>query len=181
MTTQILFIALVALVIAERLFELRLANRNTARARAQGAVEAGAEHYRWMVRLHGLFLVSACAEVLLLKRPFVPPLAGGMLVLLVLAALLRFWVIRTLGERWTTRIICWPGRPVTRRGPYRYLRHPNYLAVVVEIVALPMVHSAWLTALVFSALNLVLLAVRIRAEEAALAEHSSYDERFSSG
>lgn len=178
MTTQALFVALVAVVVIERFFELRVSRRNTKRALDLGAVEVGAGHYPWMVALHGLFLLSACLEVLVLGRPFVSALAAAMLVLLAAAAAMRFWVIGTLGRRWTTRVICWPGRPVTRSGPYRYLKHPNYLAVVVEIFALPLLHSAWLTAVVFSVLNLVLLSVRIGVEEKALAEHSFYDDRF---
>ena len=176
--TRLAFVALVALVVVERQLELRLARRNTREALAAGAIEAGAGHYPWMVALHTAFLLSCAAEVLLLERRFVPPLAMAMLGLLVLAALMRWWVIRTLGRRWTTRIICFPGRPVVSRGPYRLLRHPNYLAVVVEIFALPLVHSAWATALVFSAANLVLLARRIRVEEKALTEHSRFDEEF---
>ena len=176
--SRLAYLGLLVLIVVERQIELAIARRNTERALATGAVEAGAGHYPWMVTLHTAFLLSCAGEVLLLGRPFVLPLAVTMLALLVLAALTRFWVIRTLGERWTIRIICFPGRPVVRRGPYRFLRHPNYAAVVVEIFALPMVHSAWLTAIVFSGLNLVLLARRIRIEEEALSEHSSYAERF---
>ena len=176
--TQLAYLGLVALVVVERQVELAIARRNTARALAAGAVEAGAGHYPWMVLLHTVFLLSCVAEVLVLRRPLVPPLAVAMLALLLLAAAIRFWVIRTLGGRWTTRIICHPGRPVVVAGPYRFLRHPNYVAVVVEIFALPMVHSAWLTAVVFSVANLVLLARRIRIEEEALRTHSSYDQRF---
>lgn len=176
--SRLAYLALVALVVVERQFELAISRRNTARALAAGAVEVGAGHYPWMVALHSAFLLSCIGEVFLLGRVAIAELAGLMLGLLVLAAATRVWVIRTLGERWTTRIICFPGRPVVRRGPYRLLRHPNYAAVVVEIFALPMVHSAWLTAVVFSLANLALLATRIRAEEKALRRHSSYDEEF---
>lgn len=176
--SRILYLGLIALVVAERQIELAIARRNTERALAAGAVEAGAGHYPWMVLLHTGFLASCVGEVLVLERPFVPLVAMTMLVLLALAAATRFWVIRTLGGRWTTRIICFPGRSVVVGGPYRFLRHPNYAAVVVEIFALPMVHSAWLTAVVFSLANLALLARRIRIEEEALTEHSSYRESF---
>ena len=91
-----------------------------------------------------------------------------LLLLLGVATALRYWTISTLGERWTTRVLVRPGMPLISGGPYRFLRHPNYLAVVIEIVALPLVHGAWLTAVVFSVANAVLLAVRIRAENAAL-------------
>jgi methyltransferase len=163
------FTFLVAFVALQRLLELRLSKRNQARALAAGGYEAGAGHYPWMVALHTGFLLSAVAEVWLLGRPFLRPLAWTAFGLLVAAQMLRVWAIRTLGERWTTRIVIRPGLPLVDSGPFRFLRHPNYLAVVTEIVALPLVHTAWLTAVVFSLLNAALLAVRIRAEEAALA------------
>lgn len=176
--SRLAYLGLLAVIVVERQFELALARRNTERALAAGAVEAGASHYPWMVALHTGFLVSCVAEVLVLRRPFVPALAAVMLGLLILAAFIRFWVLRTLGERWTTRIICHPGRPVVVDGPYRFLRHPNYVAVVIEIFALPLVHGAWWTAIVFSLANLALLATRIRVEEEALRRHSAYDEAF---
>lgn len=179
--SRLAYLGLLALIVVERQVELAIARRNTRRALAAGAVEAGADHYPWMVALHTAFLASCAAEVLVIGRPFRPLLAAAMLALLLLAAATRFWVIRTLGERWTTRIICFPGRPVVRRGPYRFLRHPNYAAVVVEIFALPMVHGAWLTAGLFSLANLALLARRIRVEEEALRLHSSFDEVPSGG
>ena len=170
--TRLLFTALVALVALERLVELRIAARNLRRARAAGGIEAGAGHYPVMVALHTLLLGACLAEVWLLPRPFVPWLALTMLGLLVAAALIRLWVIRTLGAAWTTRVIVVPGRPLATGGPYRFLRHPNYLAVVLEVAALPLVHTAYLTAALFSAANGALLAVRIRAEEEALLRHS---------
>lgn len=166
--TRLLYTGLVALVAVERLLELRLASRNLRRARDAGGVEAGAGHYPVMVALHTLLLASCVAEVWLVGRPFVPWLALAMLGLLAGAALIRFWVISTLGPAWTTRVIVVPGRPLATGGPYRFLSHPNYLAVVLEVAALPLVHTAYLTAAVFTAANGALLAVRIRAEEAAL-------------
>lgn len=179
MDTRLLYTALVAAVALGRLAELRIAKRNFQSLLARGGVEAGAEHYRWMVLLHVLFLVACPLEVWLLRRPFIPALAAVMLVLLVLAAWLRWWVISSLAGRWTTRVVVLPGVAPVTGGPYRFLRHPNYLAVVVEILALPLVHSAWLTAVVFSLANAVVLRVRIRAEEAALARASNYQAAFS--
>lgn len=167
--TPLLYTALVALVAVQRLAELRVSKRNERRLRARGAVEAGAGHYPWMVALHVAFLLSCPAEVWWLGRPFFPPLAGAALAVLAGASVLRYWTLRTLGPRWSTRVLVPPGEPPVVGGPYRYLRHPNYLAVVLEIAALPLVHAAWATALLFSAANAVLLRVRIRAEEAALA------------
>jgi methyltransferase len=176
--TRALYALLVAAVGLERLVELRLTRRNLAWARARGGVEGGRRHYPAMVGLHVLFLLACPTEVYLLERPLRPALAAAMLVLFAAAMALRYWAIAALGERWSTRLVVVPGAPAVATGPYRFVRHPNYLAVVVEGVALPMIHGAWLTALLFSLANAILLAVRIRAEEAALARHSAYAERL---
>jgi methyltransferase len=168
MVSRWLYLGLILLVVFQRLTELRLAKRNERLARAAGAVEHGAGHYPVMVALHTLFLVSCVLEVWLLERPFAPRAAGAMLLLLGVATALRYWSINTLGERWTTRVLVRPGVPLVTGGPYRWLRHPNYLAVVLEIAALPLVHGAWWTAVGFSLANAVLLTVRIRIEGAAL-------------
>jgi methyltransferase len=167
--SRVLYTALVLAVAAARLAELRLASRNRRWLLARGAVEAGAGHYPAMVALHAVWLAACPAEVWLLRRPLVPPLAAAMLVLLAGAMALRYWVIRTLGDRWTTRILVLPGAPRIESGPFRHLRHPNYLAVALEILALPLVHTAWFTAAVSTAANAALMAVRIPAEERALA------------
>jgi methyltransferase len=159
---------LVGLVAAERAVEVLIARRHNRWLVAHGGIELGAGHYRWMVLLHSGFLVAAVAEVWLLDRPLVPPLAAAMILVLVTAMSLRYWVIGTLGRRWTTRVICLPGEPLIKAGPYRALHHPNYLAVVAEMVALPLVHTAWLTAIVFSLANAWVLRVRIRVEEEGL-------------
>jgi methyltransferase len=171
MVTRGLYLGLILLVVFQRVTELRLAKRNERLARAAGAVELGAGHYPWMVAIHTLFLISCAAEVWLLDRLFAPRAAGAMLLLLGFATFLRYWAISTLGERWTTRVLVRPGVPLVTAGPYRWLRHPNYLAVVIEIAALPLVHGAWLTAVVFSVANAALLTVRIRVESMALAGH----------
>lgn len=168
--SRLAFTVLVVFIALQRLGELRLSERHRRLALAAGGYEVGAGHYPFMVALHTGFLVACVAEVWLLERPFFRPLAWCAFGLLLGAQMLRMWAIRTLGERWTTRIVIRPGLPLVTAGPYRLLRHPNYLAVVVEILALPLVHAAWLTALVFSLANAALLAVRIRTENAALAE-----------
>lgn len=178
MDPRLLYTLLVAAVAVGRLIELRIAERHRLSLLARGGVEAGAGHYPWMVALHAAFLISCLLEVWLLDRPFLPALAAAMLALLLGAVALRWWAIATLGERWTTRILILPGASPVTGGPYRVLRHPNYLAVVAEIAALPLVHTAWITALAFSVLNFWLLRVRIRAEEAALAGVSDYDAVF---
>jgi methyltransferase len=172
--TRLLYTGLVALVAAARLVELRIARRNLEALLARGGVEVAPGHYRWMVLLHTTFLLACPLEVWLLDRPFLPLLAAVLFLVLVLAAALRWWVIVTLEGRWTTRIVCLPGVPPVARGPYRFLRHPNYLAVIAEMAALPLVHTAWLTAVVFSLLNAWILQVRIRAEEEGLTRHSGY-------
>ncbi|MBF9072710.1 isoprenylcysteine carboxyl methyltransferase family protein [Streptacidiphilus fuscans] len=166
MTPYSLLILLVAL---ERLAELVTARRHSAWSRARGGVEFGAGHYPAMVALHTGLLVGCLAETALLHRPFTPALGWPALAAALLAQALRWWCIRTLGPRWNTRVIVVLGLPLVRTGPYRWLHHPNYLAVVLEGVALPLVHGNWITATVFTALNAWLLATRLRCEKAALA------------
>ncbi len=172
------YLALLAAVGLERMFELRLSRRNARAALAQGGIEVGASHFPWMAALHVGLLAGAALEVVVLDRPFVPALGIPMALLAGLAQALRYWAIATLGPRWNVRVIVVPGLPVVVDGPYRWLRHPNYLAVVLEGIALPLIHGAYLTALVFSVANAALLRVRIRVEERALAEHCGYAARL---
>ncbi|MFG3145881.1 isoprenylcysteine carboxyl methyltransferase family protein [Streptomyces sp. NPDC048243] len=162
---------LVAVVAAERVAELVVARRNERWSVARGATVAGQGHYPAMVALHTGLLAGCLVEVGRAGRPFVPALAWPMLAVLAAAQGLRWWCIRSLGPRWNTRVIVVPGLPLVTKGPYRWrrLRHPNYVAVVAEGVALPLVHTAWVTAVVFTVLNAVLLRVRIRCENRALA------------
>jgi methyltransferase len=166
---MIFWYGLLALVIVIRFAELGVAKRNRAWAMERGGVETGAEHYPVMVALHTALFVGCLLEVPLADRPFLPWLGWSMLALLVGAHALRWWCIRTLGPQWNTRVIRVPGAPLVTGGPYRWLRHPNYVAVVVEGFALPLVHTAWVTALAFTVLNALLLRVRLRVEEQALA------------
>ena len=170
MSSVVLYAALLLAVGSERVVELVVSARNIAAATARGAVERGFGHYPVMVVLHTGLLVGCLAEVLLLDRTFHAGLGWPMLALVLAAQGLRWWCIRVLGPQWNTRVVILPGAPLVRRGPYRWLRHPNYLAVVVEGFALPLVHTAWVTALVFTLANAVLLRTRIRCEEAALRE-----------
>jgi methyltransferase len=170
MVSSWLFTGLVAAFGLERLAELVVSSRHIAAARAAGGVERGLGHYPVMVVLHTGLLVGALAEVWAADRPFVPWLGWPMLVLALASQGLRWWCITALGEAWNTRVVVVPGRRLVRSGPYRALRHPNYLAVVVEGFALPLVHTAWVAAAVFTVANAALLTVRIRCEEAALRE-----------
>ena len=166
--SQVLFTALVAAVGLERLAEMVVSRRHAAWAFARGGVESGRGHFPVMVLLHSALLVGAVTEVIAADRPFLPLLGYPMVVLVVLAQALRWWCIATLGPQWNTRVIVVPGAPLVGNGPYRLLRHPNYVAVVMEGAALPLVHTAYVTAVAFTVLNLVLLWVRIRIEEGAL-------------
>lgn len=170
MTSPWLFTGLVLLVGLERVAELVVSKRHAAWAFSRGGVERGQSHYPVMVVLHTGLLVGAVAEVWAAGRPFVPALGWAMLALAVASQALRWWCIRTLGNQWNTRVIVVPGLSLVRGGPYRLFPHPNYVAVVVEGLALPLVHTAWVTAVVFTVANAVLLTVRVRVENAALRE-----------
>jgi len=165
---------LVALVVVERGIELALSRRNAARVRGRGGIEIGAGHYPVMVLLHASFLVCCVLEPVILEREIRPALFATMSGVLGLSMALRYWAIAALGDRWNTRVLVEPGVAPVSRGPYRYLAHPNYVAVVLEIAALPLAGSAWATAVLFSALNAAMLRVRIRVEERALHEHCGW-------
>ena len=175
MSSEVWFSLLVLAVGVERLAELVVSNRNSAWSLSRGGIESGRGHYPPMVLLHTGLLVGALVEVWLRRPGFVPALGWTMLALVVASQALRWWCIATLGRRWNTRVIVVPGLAAVDRGPYRWLSHPNYVAVVVEGFALPLVHGAWITAAVFTVCNAVLLAVRIGVENAALASLPRHD------
>lgn len=156
---------LVGLVAAQRLAELIYAEHNTRALKTRGAVEAGRAHYPLIVALHAAWL----ATVLLAARADAPVQWPWLALFLVLQAA-RVWVVASLGPYWTTRIITLPGAPLVRKGPYRFVRHPNYLVVAGEIAAFPLVFGEWLVALVFSVLNAAILVLRIREEDKALSQ-----------
>lgn len=156
----------------ERLVELVLAQRNLAWSRSRGGIEVGAGHYPLMVALHLALLVGCIVEVVVMRRPFIPALGWTMLALVIAAQILRWWCISTLGRQWNTRVVVIPGAARISGGPYRWFSHPNYVAVAVEGLALPLVHTAWFTALVFTILNAALLSTRLSVENSALARLS---------
>jgi methyltransferase len=158
-------LALIAAVAVERLVETAYAARNARTLFARGAVEIGRGHYPLIVALHASWLAT-----LVLALPPEPAIAVIPLILFVLLQLLRMWVIATLGPYWTTRIVTLAGAPLMRHGPYRFLRHPNYVIVAGEIAVLPLVFGETWVAVVFSILNAVMLSWRIRVEDRALAE-----------
>jgi methyltransferase len=164
------YLLLLAGTSVERFVELAVSVRNARWALAHGGRESGRGHFPPMVALHTALIAACALEPLLAGRPFLTALAVPAAVVALGSQCLRWWCIRTLGTRWNTRILVVPGLPLVRRGPYRLLPHPNYVAVVLEGIALPLVGTAWVTALVFTVLNAVLLlGFRIPAEERALA------------
>jgi methyltransferase len=169
----VLFAVLLLAVGVERLNELRISRAHAAAAFARGGREHGRAHFPWMVALHTALLVGAFVEVVALDRPFLPALGWPMLAIALACQAGRLWIIRSLGAQWNTRVIVVPGAARVRTGPYRWawLPHPNYLVVVVEGIALPLVHTAWITAVAFTVLNAVLLlGFRIPTEDRALRE-----------
>lgn len=168
------YLAFLALLYGERGLEVLVSRRNARVALANGGVETGRGHYRVMVAVHALFPFACAGEVIALHRPFPGTLGFASLAVALAAQGLRWWAAATLGARWNTRIIVVPGaRPVTD-GPYRYLRHPNYLAVMLEAASVPLIHGAWLSAIVFVAANVALLSVRIPVEERAMGEEYAH-------
>lgn len=164
-----LLVLAVVFVAVQRLLELRYSRRNERRLRAKGAVERGAGHYPAMVAIHAGWLVCTLVEGLL-RGPQIPAWWPAPLALFLLVQPLRYWAISSLGENWNVRILVVPGSRLVRRGPYRYFPHPNYVVVAVEVLTLPLIFGAWITALVFTALDAAVLYVRIREEERALRE-----------
>ena len=170
MVKRPLFVGFVAALALQRLFELRLSRRNERQMRQRGGREHAPETYRWIVSLHAAWFAAMLLEVFVGRRKFRPRLAALAFSVFAAGQALRLTAIRTLGWRWSTRIMTVPGpegAPV-RRGIYRYIRHPNYLGVELEILSAPLVHSAYLTSAVFGAANALLLRARIRREEQAL-------------
>jgi methyltransferase len=163
-----MYYLLVLVVGIERLAELVVAKRNAEWSFAQGGKEFGRTHYKVMVTLHTALLLGCIVEPWALHRPFIAWLGWPMLVVVALSQGLRWWCISSLGRRWNTRVIVLPHEPLVQRGPYRFMHHPNYVAVVAEGFALPLVHTAWLTALIFTVANAILLSVRIRVENSVL-------------
>jgi methyltransferase len=170
--TVVAYVALIVAVALERVAELVVSKRNLAWSRERGGTEFGAGHYPVMVVLHSALLVGCVVEVVALHRPFLPVLGWSMFAVVIATQVLRWWCITTLGQQWNTRVVVIPGAERVTGGPYRLLPHPNYLVVVIEGIALPLVHTAWLTAIVFTVLNAALLRTRLRVENEALASLS---------
>src|SRR6266700_7584895 len=172
MTTAYLgFLALVGLA---RLVELRISRRNQRNLEKLGVHKIAEPHFRWMVFTHAGVLACAAAEVMVLHRPLIPSLAIAMAALFVFANALRWWVIRTLAGHWNVEVMASSRVGVVTAGPYQWIRHPNYVAVVIELFALPMIHTAWITALAGTLADLEILRRRLRVEEGVLLTDPSY-------
>lgn len=166
---MVIYFGLLVVICFERLVELVVSQRHASESLGSGGIESGQGHFPIMVTLHAALLAGCWLEPLALHRAFIPALGWPMFVLVILANSLRWWCIAALGLRWSARVIVMPGVPLVTTGPYRYFRHPNYVAVIAEGAALPLMGSAWITACTFTMLNLALLTVRIRCESRALA------------
>lgn len=169
-----LYLGLLAAVGAGRLIEMRLSRRHQRALGQRGVAVAREPGFLWMVALHAGVLAACATEVIALRRPFVPAVGIPALALFVLGNLLRWWVIATLGAHWNVRVMGSLALGVVTGGPFRWVRHPNYVAVFVELAALPLVNGAWLTALIGSALHLLILRRRIALEESILLADPRY-------
>jgi methyltransferase len=174
----LVFSIVISIVILQRLVELVVAKRNEKWMRGQGAFEAGAAHYPVMVSMHIAFFISLIAEVLLFDKSLSSVWILFLIIFLV-TQLARIWCLTSLGKFWNTKIIILPGADVVQKGPYKWIRHPNYVIVATELLVLPLMFSAYFTAIIFSFLNVWMLSVRIPAEEKALKEATNYKEKFS--
>lgn len=172
------YLALVAAVAVLRFVELAVSARNRRALAVEGASAVPERHFRWMAALHTAILIGAPAEVVFLHRPFIPALAVPSTIALAAATWTRWWVIRTLGRHWNVGIMDSPRHDVVDGGPYRWLRHPNYSAVFVELLALPLVHAAWMTAAIGGVLHVFVLRARVTAEDRMLFTSPEYVARM---
>ena len=168
------YISLLVLVGIERLVELRVSRRNQRRMAEQGVRKIVEPHFPWLVAFHTVVLVSAGLEVLLLRRPLIPVLAISMTALFILSNLLRWWVIRLLADLWNVQIMESSRIRIVTTGPYRWIRHPNYVGVVVEVFSLPLIHTAWITATLGTVLYMDILRRRVRMEDSVLMADPAY-------
>jgi methyltransferase len=170
----IAYLALLLLVAVLRIVELQISLRHQREMVAHGAAKINDPRFRWMVLLHTAVLIGAALEVVFLHRPFIPILAAVCFVIFLAANAVRWWVIRTLGQHWNVQIMNSTGLGVITTGPFRYVRHPNYAAVFVEMLVLPLIHTAWITAIAGSLAHIVVLSQRLSTEERVLFSDAQY-------
>jgi len=176
----IAFLALLLAVAALRIVELQISRRHQKQIVADGGSKVTDPKFRWMVLLHTLVLVGAAVEVVFLHRPFIPLLGAISFVLFLIANVIRWWVIRTLGEHWNVQVMDSTKLGVVTTGPFRYVRHPNYAAVFLEMFFLPLIHTAWITAIAGSLAHAVVLTQRLSTEERVLFSDPEYRAAMSS-
>jgi methyltransferase len=170
------FLSLLLAVALLRVVELQISQRHQQEMVAQGAAKVEEPRFRWLVMLHTAVLIGAALEVVLLKRPFIPALAASMFALFLAANCIRLWVVRTLGNHWSVQLMDSTSLGVITSGPFRYVRHPNYAAVLSEMVTLPLIHTAWITAIVGSLGYIAILTQRLAIEERILLANPEYRE-----
>lgn len=170
----IAFLGLLVLVALLRIVELQISRRHQREMVSRGAAKVDEPQFRWMVLLHTAVLVGAAVEVVLLRRPFIPMLAAVMFVIFLSANFVRWWVIRTLGDHWNVQVMDSTCLGVISTGPFRYVRHPNYAAVFAEMLSLPLIHTAWITAAVGSLAHIGVLSMRLSTEERVLFANPEY-------
>jgi len=175
----IAYLVLLSIVAVLRLYELRISRRHQQQMIARGASKVDEPRFRWMVVLHTGVLIGAAAEVVFLKRPFIPILAAVCFPIFLAANAVRWWVIRTLGDHWNVQVMNSTGLGVVTSGPFRYVRHPNYAAVFAEMLVLPLIHTAWITAIVGSAAHILVLSQRLVTEEKVLFSDARYRDAMS--
>lgn len=172
--STIAFLVLLLAVALLRFVELRISKRHQNEMMARGAAKVDEPKFRWMVLLHTAVLAGAAVEVVVLKRPFIPWLAAPMFIIFLSANAVRWWVIRTLGEHWNVQVMDSTRLGVVTSGPFRYVRHPNYAAVFAEMLALPLIHTAWITAIAGTIAHMGVLAQRLSTEERVLFANPDY-------
>ncbi|HLZ90930.1 MAG TPA: isoprenylcysteine carboxylmethyltransferase family protein [Candidatus Acidoferrum sp.] len=170
----IAFLGLLLAVGALRIFELGVSRRNQQRMIAQGATKVNEPRFGFLVFVHTAVLTGSGVEVVFLHRPFIPVLAGVMLLLFLAGNAMRFWVVRTMGKHWNVQVMNSADLGVVTSGPFRFVRHPNYAAVIVEMFSLPLIHTAWITALLGSVVHSIAISQRIAMEESVLLSNPHY-------
>lgn len=169
-----LYLVLLAAVGVLRLVELQISRRHQQHMMSQGAVRVPEPHFKWMVVVHTAVLIGAALEVIFLRRPFIPILAVTMFAVFIASNLMRLWVVRTMGNLWTVQVMDSARVGIVTTGPFRFIRHPNYTGVILEMISLPLIHTAWITALATSAGYSIVLSLRIQAEERVLMANPEY-------
>jgi methyltransferase len=175
----IAYLALLLVVALLRVYELQISKRHQREMVARGAEKVVDPRFRWMVLLHTCVLIGAAVEVVFLHRPFYPLFAAFCFAIFLGANVVRWWVIRTLGQHWNVQVMNSTGMGVITTGPFRYVRHPNYAAVFVEMLALPLIHCAWITAFVGTVAHAIVLSQRLATEERVLFSDARYREAMS--